>query len=260
MLASLRPPCPTPITSLSNHGLGREVAVPGPMPGVGRRIACTALLSIAATVASAADDLVATPGGYRHQAHVHKVPPGSLIRHTAVGIQVTDRQGHLLRVDQAPAIVPDLGSGWICYAAWNTNAATLPFYHFASTLTVPPAPAADNGQTIFLFEGLQGWNSANQGEIIQPVLQWGPAEDGGGAYWAVASWYVTPTDAYFTTPVPVSAGQSLQGEIQYVPFTGPLPAGVHEYSISFAGSLAAQTQLTALPEIPQFECVTTLEA
>ncbi len=125
---------------------------------------------------------------------------------------------------------------------------------------MPPAPAADNGQTIFLFEGLQGWNSANQGEIIQPVLQWGPAEDGGGAYWAVASWYVTPTDAYFTTPVPVSAGQSLQGEIQYVPFMGPLPAGVHEYSISFAGSLAAQTQLTALPEIPQFECVTTLEA
>ena len=62
--------------------------------------------------------------------------------------------------------------------------------------TVPPAPATQNGQTIFLFPGIQ-----NSTMIYQPVLQWGPSAAGGGNYWAVASWYVDGQGGHsFCTP------------------------------------------------------------
>lgn len=53
---------------------------------------------------------------------------------------------------------------------------------------VPPAPPANDGQILYFWNGVEpDDNSA----VLQPVLQWGSTPAGGGAYWAVASWYFT---------------------------------------------------------------------
>jgi len=51
----------------------------------------------------------------------------------------------------------------------------------SSTWPVPPQPSINNGETLFLFNGLEDIDAVQS--ILQPVLQWyapGP--------WAVASW------------------------------------------------------------------------
>ena len=103
--------------------------------------------------------------------------------------------------------LPALGEGWISYAYWTNNTGS-PVTRFATTWVVPPAPATDSGQTIFLFNGIQ-----NSTMIYQPVLQWGPSAAGGGSYWAVASWYAdgqTGT-SFHSTLVRVNPGDVLVG-------------------------------------------------
>jgi hypothetical protein len=82
---------------------------------------------------------------------------------------------------------------------------------------VPKAPKSSDGQTIFLFIGSQQgtWQNHEGYNIIQPVLQWGPSADGGGNYWAVASWYVNPiTGEYYASPIlRVNAGDTLLGNM-----------------------------------------------
>ncbi|KAJ7820546.1 hypothetical protein B0H13DRAFT_2130062 [Mycena leptocephala] len=80
-----------------------------------------------------------------------------------------------------------------------------------TTWAVPAVPTTDHGQTIFYFNALQPNASS---AILQPVLQYGPSNAGGGSFWAVASWYVDGTGhAFFTTPVPTSPGVTLDAII-----------------------------------------------
>ena len=97
---------------------------------------------------------------------------------------------------------PAFGTGWITYASWTNDTGT-PVSRFATTWTVPPEPRTANGQTIFLFNGIQ-----NSTMIYQPVLQWGPSAAGGGSYWAVASWYA---DGQSGQIVPLDAGAGQRG-------------------------------------------------
>jgi hypothetical protein len=83
---------------------------------------------------------------------------------------------------------PALGSGWIAYTYWN-NGTGKSITSFKTRWVVPPAPVSNDGQLIYLFNGIQNYGY-NYG-ILQPVLQWGASPAGGGSYWAVASWYVT---------------------------------------------------------------------
>src|ERR1700735_749232 len=103
--------------------------------------------------------------------------------------------------------VPALGSGWITYAYWN-NSTGKPITSFRTNWVVPPVPATDSGQTIFLFNGIQ-----NSTMIYQPVLQWGPSAAGGGNYWAVASWYADGQGgkSFYSSLVRVNPGQVLVG-------------------------------------------------
>jgi hypothetical protein len=102
---------------------------------------------------------------------------------------------------------PALGSGWIAYTYWN-NGTGKSITSFKTRWVVPPAPVNDDGQLIYLFNGIQNYGY-NYG-ILQPVLQWGASPAGGGSYWAVASWYVTSLGAAFYTPaVKVNPGDTL---------------------------------------------------
>jgi hypothetical protein len=63
---------------------------------------------------------------------------------------------------------------------------------------------------VFLFNSIE---PASFNAILQPVLQYGPSAAGGGEYWAVASWYLVGAQTYYTSPIQVSVGDSLNGVV-----------------------------------------------
>jgi hypothetical protein len=140
---------------------------------------------------------VLTPEGLRKASLVREVQPGE-------PVFVVDSNEPAANLDE----------GWITYTWWKNQSGT-PLQSFSTTWQVPPAPKTRNRQTIFLFNGLQ--NTGHNYGILQPVLQWGPSAAGGGAYWSVASWYVTSRGQAFHTPLQrVEPGDVLVGEMTLV--------------------------------------------
>jgi hypothetical protein len=76
----------------------------------------------------------------------------------------------------------------------------------SATWIVPPAPYKQNGQTVYFFNGLE---PSDFSQIIQPVLEWN--QPGVSSQWAVASWYVTNSNSYNSTPVNVNPGDTIDG-------------------------------------------------
>jgi Hemopexin len=219
-----------------------------------------------------AEQLVLTPGGFRSQSLVHFIEPGhGLIVDQGVlkKIEMASRtiidlppplQGAIAPpMDRAkarpaaePAVVPAFGTGWITYAWWESGAAT-PITSFSTNWVVPQNPPTNDGQTIFLFNGIQN-TGANFG-ILQPVLQYGPSAAGGGAFWSIASWYVTSGgQAFHTTLVPVNVGQALVGVMNQTAHSG----NQFSYNSLFQG--IANTTLPILNIAPLHWANETLEA
>lgn len=177
-------------------------------------------------------DLVLTPGGWRPSSKVGRVSPGEHIGVNNGRLSRIDnttgqvnRDFGTIETNNARQILP-LGSGWITYTYWS-NPSSTPITYFASNFTVPPAPATSNGQTIFLFPGLQ-----NSSSILQPVLQWGPSAAGGGNYWAIANWYVSSNgSALFSNLIRVNPGTVLKGIMTQTGTTG----SNYNYTSAFSG-------------------------
>ena len=127
----------------------------------------------------------------------------------------------------AGAAVPAFGSGWIAYGGWTDNTG-FAITNFQTTWKVPPPPTTSSGQTIFLFNGIQ-----NSTMIYQPVLQWGSSAAGGGAYWAVASWYADGQtgQSFHSSLVRVNPGDTLVGVMA---LTHSSTAG-YSYGCQFTG-------------------------
>ena len=153
-------------------------------------------------------------------------------------------------VSLRPDLQPALASGWIAYAQWFNNTAN-PVSLFSTTWVVPVGPPEDDGQVIFLFNGIQ-----NGTMIYQPVLQWGVSLAGGENHWTVASWYADGPGgpAFHTDLVPVAAGQTLIGLMQ---LTGSGPFGF-SYTCEFQGIPNTKLPITNVNELR--DCVQTLEA
>jgi hypothetical protein len=145
---------------------------------------------------------------------------------------------------------PALGEGWITYTSWSNDTGT-PVSRFTTTWTVPPAPKTHNGQTIFLFNGIQ-----NSTMIYQPVLQWGPSAAGGGERWSVASWYADGQggQAFYSSLVDVNEGDVLTGVMA---LTHSDKSGF-DYDCRFTG--VANTDLTIQDVEELTWCIETLEA
>jgi hypothetical protein len=196
---------------------------------------------------TANDEKVLTPGGWRPASQVGLVDKGEhlTIKNDRL-MKVSDANGSILKdfgaQEHYGGITPDypknlilpparqavpLGSGWITYTGW-TNSSTTPITYSAATWTVPPAPTTNSGQTIFLFNGLE-----NSSYILQPVLQWGPSAAGGGAYWAIANWYVDGSNgtALHSNLVRVNPGTVLTGIMTQTGTTG----SNYNYVSSFSG-------------------------
>jgi hypothetical protein len=188
---------------------------------------------------------VLAPGGYRRKELVHHVPDGTVIDGTDRRIRHLDAAGNVLadhgilelrrpdrplqpgNVVHAAAAVPAFGSGWIAYGGWTDNTG-FAITNFQTTWKVPPPPTTGSGQTIFLFNGIQ-----NSTMIYQPVLQWGSSAAGGGAYWAVASWYADGQtgQSFHSSLVRVNPGDTLVGVMA---LTQSSTAG-YSYGCQFTG-------------------------
>jgi len=106
-------------------------------------------------------------------------------------------------------------NGWAAYTYYGPHAA---FDFFGGSWTVPSAPKDQQTQTLFLFTGFQNeYDSLSPGQlvsIIQPVLQWGPSEAGGGSYWTIASWFVSSNgQAVYSTLKQVRSGERIVGNM-----------------------------------------------
>ncbi|KAF8319997.1 hypothetical protein DL93DRAFT_2153037 [Clavulina sp. PMI_390] len=154
-----------------------------------------AILTLALhALAAPATGMVVTPVGLRSAEHVHEVPAGGSIKHSGDVIQLLDADGNVLHTstdNSAAPISKRFETGWTAYTGWSNSDANSPINSFTTSWTVPPAPQTNNGQTIFLFNSIE---PAQGNAILQPVLQWGGSAAGGGAYWAVASWYLGPSE------------------------------------------------------------------
>jgi hypothetical protein len=171
-----------------------------------------------------AENYIITPGGYRSASLVHLVEPGHILDGTGGRFTkldptrkvVADYGQIALRLTKEPLMpynvvsthpnkvkaVPGLGTGWITYAFWN-NATGNPITSFKTAWRIPPYPTTEDGELIYLFNGIQ-----NATMIYQPVLQWGNNGAFGGNYWCVASWYADGQNgpAFYSqnTQVPVN--------------------------------------------------------
>jgi hypothetical protein len=153
-----------------------------------------------------------TPGGIRPKSMIHLVQPHEIVRHDGTRLKRfdtrTDRFIEPPPVDFEPPNLPGLGSGWITYA-WYTEPAANVIRSMTTTWTVPPEPSREDGQLLYLFNGLQ---DSPVTQILQPVLQWGKSRAGGGNSWGLASWLVTSSgDAFRTTLVEVQPGTVVTG-------------------------------------------------
>jgi hypothetical protein len=166
-------------------------------------------------------DHVLTPGGYRHRSLVHHVGARQIIKKSDGKLHLlnldTNSLAELTTLPEAQLTVPEIGSGWITFASWSNNTGRS-ISRFKTTWAVPKAPTTQSGQTIFLFNAIE---DVAQDDIVQPVLQWGVSAIGGGNFWAVANWYVSPSGhAFHSSLVPVSVGTSLTGVITLVNQSG----------------------------------------
>jgi hypothetical protein len=219
--------------------------------------------TLAAAASHASEESVLTPAGYMPKSKVHFIE---------AGFHVNVEGGHYKKVEDAtgkivqdfgeadPIAVPDninLGeiihlpnsiepkpSGWITYAYWSNDTTTgTPVTFFHTRWRVPNAPKSDDNQTVFLFNGMQ--DGFGQGaHILQPVLQWGQSEAGGGNYWSITNWYVG-SSAFYGALVQVPSGTHLEGVMQQTGQSGSL----HSYSSSFVNYPATNITISNAPQL-----------
>lgn len=99
---------------------------------------------------------------------------------------------------------PTISHAWVEYAGTTTSSS---YGELGSDWNVPPAPSANNGQTIYLFPGLEDYNDVVT--ILQPVLGWN--SDYASA-WGIASWNCCVSGTVFeATPTRVNVGDKIAG-------------------------------------------------
>jgi hypothetical protein len=108
--------------------------------------------------------------------------------------------------DERAVDQPTISHAWVEYAGTTTTSAYGEIY---ANWNVPPAPATHDGQTVYLFNGLEDYNDVVT--IIQPVLGWN--SDYASA-WGIASWNCCVTGTVFeATPAPVNSGDRIVGAV-----------------------------------------------
>ena len=101
---------------------------------------------------------------------------------------------------------PNISHAWIEYASIHD---AVDYEQIYSEWEVPPNPTTNDGQVVFLFNGLEDINDVVT--IIQPVLGWN--NDYAGA-WSIAAWNCCFSgDTWEGPPAPANPGDHLEGYV-----------------------------------------------
>lgn len=166
-------------------------------------------------------DYVVTPFGYFHPSCVVHLGKGDVEREDESAIQHADGSyesvapcayphydaaGEALTGDQRAPKKPTISHNWIEYASTTTTSSFGELYAYWA---VPPAPKDNNGQTVFLFPGLEDYKHVVT--IIQPVLGWNA--DFASA-WGIASWNCCASGiTWEATPTRVNSEDTILGYV-----------------------------------------------
>jgi hypothetical protein len=113
--------------------------------------------------------------------------------------------GEKVSGDERAVKQPTISHAWVEYA--STTSATSSFGYLRATWQVPPAPSTNDGQTVYLFPGMEDYKDVVT--IIQPVLGWN--SDYASA-WGIASWNCCASGTVFeATPTRVNSGDTILG-------------------------------------------------
>jgi hypothetical protein len=154
-------------------------------------------LPIAATKhpATVPDGYVITPFGYFHPSCVNQLAKGDILHQDEKAIEHANgtfdkiapcayshyrADGEEVTGDEKNVRQPDISHAWIEYASVHDTADYGQVY---GEWDVPASPSDHDGQTVYLFNGLEDINDVVT--IIQPVLGWN--SDYGDA-WGIAAW------------------------------------------------------------------------
>jgi hypothetical protein len=168
-------------------------------------------------------DFVLTPFGYFHPSCVNHLAKDDVLREDLKVIERkggrtqplmcayphfdsdgTKAVGDLKPVGDGKTQPPFIGHSWIEYASIHE---TYDYEEVYSQWTVPPAPASNDGQTLYFFNGLEDINDVVS--IIQPVLGW---NGNGLSNWSIAAWNCCPSGTTNeATPEAVNPGDQIEG-------------------------------------------------
>jgi hypothetical protein len=165
-------------------------------------------------------DYIITPFGYFHPSCVAHLAKGDEVRQDEKAIRHANgtsdnihlcayphykADGEKVTGDERAVKDPTIGHAWVEYA--STTTANSSYGELVAYWTVPPAPSTNDGQTVYLFPGMEDFKDIVT--IIQPVLGWN--SDYASA-WGIASWNCCASGTVFEgTPAPVNSGDNILG-------------------------------------------------
>jgi hypothetical protein len=164
-------------------------------------------------------DYVITPFGYFHPSCVTHLAKGDVVRQDENAIQHANgtsdnipgcayahytADGEKLTGDERAVKPPTISHAYIEYASATTSSS---YGYLQAYWNVPPAPKANDGQTLYLFPGLVDYNIGTI--IIQPVLGWNADYR---SAWGIASWNCCASGNIFeAAPTKVKSGDTING-------------------------------------------------
>jgi hypothetical protein len=165
------------------------------------------------------EEFLVTPFGYFHPSCVNQLAKGEVLHQDAQTIERANgvvyripacayphyrADGEKVTGDERAVQKPDISHAWVEDASVTTSSSFGFMYAFWN---VPPAPTNHDGQTVFLFNGMEDINDVVS--IIQPVLGWN--SDYSNA-WGIASWNCCVNgNVNEATPTKVSSGDLIYG-------------------------------------------------
>jgi hypothetical protein len=165
------------------------------------------------------ENYVITPAGYFHPSCVQRLGKGDVLNRDEKTIARANGRidsapvcryahfrpnGEKVNADDHGIKPPTISHAWVEYASTTTSTS---FGELGADWNVPAAPTANNGQTIYLFPGMEDYNDVVT--IIQPVLGWN--SDFASA-WGIASWNCCVSGTvYEATPTRVNVGDKIAG-------------------------------------------------
>ena len=183
-------------------------------------------------------DFVVTPFGYFHPSCVNHLAKGDVLWQDESAIQRangtyeniqecayphfeadgTKVVGDVRPVGDGMSEPPYIGHSWIEYASIHTSAN---YGQIVAEWDVPPAPTSNDGQIVYLFNGLEQYSG--DVTIIQPVLGWNADY---GSAWGIASWNCCKKGTVQeATPKPVNPGDQLEGYVYNTCVAGTTKCG-----------------------------------